>query len=93
MTSDIRLPGTPYTAVEKLIGWSILVDVALGARHQCTTVTHDFVMKAGPLLLHFSNGMMPIKVPMGYILGMLFQAQQEFFLWLAQAKTATTAAG
>jgi hypothetical protein len=92
MTSDIRLPGTPHTAVEKLIGWSILVDMALGARHPCAVTTHNFALQAGPLLLQFSNGVMPINIAMEYILGTLFQVQQEFFLRLAQAKTATTAA-
>ena len=51
MTSNVHLPGSPDTAMEKLIGWSILVDVALGARHLCTVVTHNFALKAGPLLL------------------------------------------
>jgi hypothetical protein len=53
--------------------------------------THDFIMKAGPLLLRFSNAVIPINVAMEYVLGTLFQAQQEFFLWLGHAKTATMA--
>jgi hypothetical protein len=79
--------------VEKLIGWSVLMDVAPGARHPCATATHNFATSARPLLLRFSNGVTPIKVVMEHVLGTLFQTQQEFFLWLAQAKTATTAAG
>jgi hypothetical protein len=76
--------------MEKLIGWSILVDCVLGARHPCVIATHNFAMKTGPLLQQFSNGVKPIKEAMKIILGTLLVAQQEFCYWLTNAKTATT---
>jgi hypothetical protein len=47
-------------------------------------------MKVGPLLQQFSNEVKPIKEAMEIIIGMLCVAQQEFFHWLAKAKTATS---
>jgi hypothetical protein len=90
MITDVHLPTTPYTSVEKLLGWSVLVDVVLGASHPCAVTNHDFAMKAGLLLQKFSNNGKPIKEAMEIILGTLFVAQQEFFHWLSLAKAATT---
>jgi hypothetical protein len=91
MTTNVHLPTTPYASVEKLLGWSILVDIVLGATHPCYMATHKFAMKAGLLLLKFSNNVKPMKKAMEIILGTLFKAQQEFFCWLSLAKAATTA--
>ena len=86
MVSDFRLPVTPYTAAEKLVGWSILIDVVLGAIHPCAMATHNFALMAAPLLLRFSNNMIPIATAMEHALAVLFHAQQEFFLWLARPR-------
>jgi hypothetical protein len=91
MVSDIHLPATPYTAAEKLVGWSILIDVVLGAIHPCVMATHNLALMVAALLLWFSNNMIPIATTMEHALAVLFQAQQEFFLWLAQAKTISSA--
>jgi hypothetical protein len=78
MTTNVHLPTSPYTAVEKLLSWSILVDCELDARHVCAIATHAFAMQAAPLLLQFSSGMKPLKEAMEIIIGTLYQAQQEF---------------
>ena len=91
MVSDVRLPSTPHTAAEKLVGWSILIDVVLGVIYPCAMATHNFALMAVPILLRFSNNVIPIATTMEHALAVLFQAQQEFFLWLAQAKTISSA--
>ena len=38
MTTDLRLPTNPHHAMEKLKGWSILLDCMIGAAHPVATL-------------------------------------------------------
>ena len=41
MTTDLRLPTNAYQAMEKLIGWSVLLDCVIGANHPVAIATHN----------------------------------------------------
>ena len=92
MTTDVRLPANPYHAMEKLKGWSILLDCVIGALHPVAVATHDFVMLASPAILEYCANVIPIAEAMEKIIALLFAAQQKLFFWLNHARGATTVA-
>ena len=92
MTTDLRLPTNPFHAMEKLKGWSVLLDCVIGANHTVAIATHNFVMVAGAAVLEYCNGAVEISVAMTKIIALLFAAQQKLFYWMNHALGATTAA-
>jgi hypothetical protein len=92
MTTDVRLPTNPYQAMEKLIGWSVLLDCVIGANHTVAVATHNFAMVAGASITQYCNGAVELSVAMPIIIAFLFEAQQKLFYWINRAMGATTAA-
>jgi hypothetical protein len=92
MTTDLRLPTNPFQAMEKLMGWSILLDCVIGANHTVAIATHNFVMVAGAAVMQYCNGAVELSVAMTKIISLLFAAQQKLFYWINRALGATTAA-
>ena len=92
MTTDLRLPTNPFHAMEKLKGWSALLDCVIGGLHPVAIATHNFVMVAGAAVLECCNGATDVNLAMTKIIGLLFAAQQKLFYWMNHALGATTAA-
>jgi hypothetical protein len=56
MTTNAHLPPSPQIAQEKLLGWSIAINIILGPTHVSTLATRECVQCAHPFFGQFSEG-------------------------------------
>ena len=89
ITSDVRFPGAPQVAAEKLYGWSLLVDLFHGGIQAISVSVRNFVIGVGPALhrvhdQHLDNPAMGMDL----VCRIMFEAQQEYFMWANAVATA-----
>ena len=92
-TNDVRFPSEVYIAVEKLCGWSVVIDVFHGVGHNISTSIRAAVNELGPclqrLVTHMSDNP---RVGMDLVCRVLFELQQDYFAWLTTAASQPTTA-
>jgi hypothetical protein len=89
---DVRFPTLPFVAVEKLYGWSIVVDVFHGVNHALSINLRNAVTQIGPLLMRIGGQMGDTpSVAMELICRVMFDMQQDYFAYLAQLSTGVAA--
>jgi hypothetical protein len=82
--NHVGFPSTPNMAVEKLYGWSIVLDVFHGHNHAvCASVRHA-VLAIGPDLQRTCDMMGDMVTGMDLICRVMFDMQQEYFGWVRQ---------
>ena len=81
-STSAKMPTTPQMAVEKLLGWSVLIDVFHGVDHPVSRNVRMFVDSAHPLIhhVHAHRADNPV-VAMELVCRVLYEAQQEYFGW------------
>jgi hypothetical protein len=80
---DVRMPTEAYVAIEKLYGWSVVVDVFHGVRHPVATTIRSAVATIGPCLHRVASQMADApRVGMELVCRVLFELQQEYFYYL-----------
>lgn len=83
LTSNNSLfPSSPLVAVEKLYGWSIVIDVFHGPTHPMAEAISTTVERLGPLLQRMVLSMADHAMGMDLICRIMFELQQEYFLWV-----------
>jgi hypothetical protein len=87
---DIRFPTQPFVAVEKLYGWSVVIDLFHGVNHPVAVHTREAVCSIGPLLQRLAGQMGDAPgVGMELICRVLYDMQQDYFQFLALAAAGT----
>ena len=83
VTSDVRFPTEPYIAVEKLYGWSVVVDVFHGPAHPISGSIRRAVCDICPCLHRIATQMSENPaVGMDQICRIMFEFQQDYFQYL-----------
>jgi hypothetical protein len=89
IAGDVRFPTQPFVAVEKLYGWSIIVDVFHGVAHGISISLRAAVVALGPQLQRMAAQSGDDQgAGMELICRVIFDMQQDYFGWLSK-----TAAG
>ena len=84
-TRDVRFPNTPFVAIEKLYGWSVVIDVFHGAATPIATSVRKAANIIGPHLHRLSETMGDIPgAGMDLICRVLFDMQQDYFLFCSR---------
>ena len=90
-TNDICLPTEPFIAVEKLMGWSIVVDVFHGPGTDIAIRIKDVVARICPMLHRIVSQSAPSEtVGMEYVWRVMFELQQDYFAFLKHMAAGTT---
>lgn len=91
---DSRFPTTPLTAVEKLYGWSVVVDVFHGKDHPVAISIRNAAHTLGPLMhrLHANRADTPAAA-IELLCRVLYDMQQDYFAYLAQVIASDPAVG
>ena len=85
IADDVRFPSAPFVAVEKLYGWSVVVDVFLGVGHTVSINLRQAVLLVGPLLQRLASQMGDNSgAGMELICRVMFDMQQDFFMYLSK---------
>ena len=81
-SSSVKMPTTPQMAVEKLLGWSVVVDIFHGVDHPVAKNIRAFVDAVHPLIhhVHGQRADTPV-VAMELVCRVLYDAQQDYFGW------------
>jgi hypothetical protein len=89
ITSDVRFPSSPQVAAEKLYGWSILLDLFHGSIEPIAERVRNFTIQVGPALhrIHDQHLDNP-AVGMDLVCRIMYEAQQEYFMWANAVATA-----
>ena len=85
LTEDTQFPTEPFVAVEKIYGWSVVLDVFHGINHPVALSVSSAVCQLGPLLQRMASQMGDSARGMELICRVLFELQQDYFLWLGDA--------
>ena len=82
-STDVRLPTTPQIAMEKLYGWSILLDIFHGVDHDIAKTVRKFVIEVAPYFhqIHTQYAENP-AIGMDYVCRVLFETQQDYFTYI-----------
>ena len=93
ISTNQHLPLDPQEAVDKLVGFSILVDVYFGTDQAISRNLRDFVTSAvAPMTrMQYSVGRDSI-ILQDYSCRILFEVQQEMFYWIKRVTSAANAA-
>ena len=90
-TTDVRFPTTPQQAAEKLYGFSVYVDLFHGQGTVIAANVRVAALRMGPALHSvFTNAGTP-KTGMELVNRILFEVQQEYFVWCRGVARATAA--
>jgi hypothetical protein len=91
-SGDVRFPTLPFVAVEKLYGWSIVIDVFHGVGHALSVNLRNAVTQVGPQLMRLGGQMGDTPAAgMELICRVMFDMQQDYFAYLAQLSTGVAA--
>ena len=83
-TRDSRFPSSPYVAVEKLYGFSVVVDVFHGVAHPYAVVLRAAVVQIGPCLHRLvEQAAENIATGMDLVCRVLYDIQQDYFLYVS----------
>jgi hypothetical protein len=85
LAGNVRFPTQAFTAMEKLYGWSVVLDVFHGEGHPIAVSVRQTVMEIGPHVLRmaFQVGDTP-AVGMELICRIMYDMQQDYFYYLAK---------
>jgi hypothetical protein len=85
LSDEVRFPTQPFVAVEKLYGWSVVIDVFHGPNHPIAVSVREAVQTLGPQLqrLHAHSGDTP-AVGMELLCRVLYDMQQDYYYYLAR---------
>ena len=85
LTSDVRFPIPGPQGAQKGYAWSIYADVYHGENHDVCISIRNFVNKVGPVFesIQNTNAENP-AAGMDLICRVLFEAQQDYFSWMAK---------
>jgi hypothetical protein len=82
-TTDIRLPTLVHIAVEKLLGWSVVVDVFHGQVKPIAISVRDAVRDIAPYLNRLVHqSAVTETVGMEHVCRVMFDFQQDYFAFL-----------
>ena len=92
IANDVRFPTQPYVAVEKLCGWSVVIDLFHGVEHPVAVSTRDAVLTIAPLLQRLASDRLDAPAEgMELICRVLFDMQQDYFYYLGKVASGATA--
>ena len=81
--SDVRLPQEPYVAVDKLYGWSIMVDIFHGENHPVAQSIRACVNRLGPGLPRIITQYASTRLEgMNFVHRIMYELQQDYFGYL-----------
>lgn len=93
LSDDVRFPTQAYIAIEKLYGWSLVVDVFHGVTHPVSVSIREAVVAIGPQLQRLSSFMGDTPAAgMELIHRVMFDMQQDYFSYLATVAAGGTVA-
>ena len=82
-TNDISLPTEPYIAYEKLMGWSIVVDVFHGHATDIATSVRNAVAALAPYIHPLVHQVSALhSVGMENLCRVMYEVQQDYYAWL-----------
>jgi hypothetical protein len=84
-SDDVRFPTRPFIAVEKLAGWSVVVDVFHGVDHPVSISIRAAVIAMGSLLQRLDSELADTPgAGMELICRVMFEMQQDYFSYIAK---------
>jgi hypothetical protein len=87
LSDNVLFPTQPYIAVEKLYGWSVILDVFLGVNHALSINVRTAVCAIGPLLQRLASHMGDTPgAGMELICRVMFDMQQDVFMYINQVQ-------
>lgn len=85
IANDVRFPTRPFIAVEKLSGWSVVVDVFHGVDHPISVSIRAAVIAMGPLLQRMDAELADSPgAGMELICRVMYDMQQDYFSYIAK---------
>jgi hypothetical protein len=82
---DVRFPTLPFVVVEKLYGWSVVVDVFHGVGHAISINIRNAVMTIGPLLQRLAAQMGDTEgAGMELICRVMYNMTQDYFGYITK---------
>jgi hypothetical protein len=92
LSQDVRFPGQAFVAVEKLYGWSVVIDVFHGVTHPLAESIRKAVITLGPQLLRLAAEMQDTQsAGLELVCRVMYDMQQDYFTYLAQVCAGETA--
>jgi hypothetical protein len=89
---DVRFPTLPFVAVEKLYGWSVVVDVFHGVGHAVAINIRNAVTTIGPLLQRVAAQMGDTEgAGMELICRVMYDMTQDYFGYLTKVSAGVAA--
>ena len=83
-STKIGMPTNPKQAEEKLYGWAIITELLHGVNHPVARSITAFAAAVGPALYAVYSQAANPRVGMDHVCRILFEAQQDYFLWAEQ---------
>ena len=83
VANDVRFPTQAFVAVEKLYGWSVVIDVFHGVNHPVVVNLRRAVLELGPSLQCLAASTGDSAPGMDLICRVLFDMQQDYFMYLS----------
>jgi hypothetical protein len=85
LSYEVLFPTRPFVAIEKLCGWSVLVDVFHGTHHPISLALHAAVKGLAPLLSRVETLNMDTPgAGRELICRIMFDMQQDYFLYVSE---------
>jgi hypothetical protein len=85
LSGDVRFPTQAFTAMEKLYGWSIVVDVFHGEAHPIAVSIRTAVLEIGPRVMRMAMALGDTPaVGMELVCRVMYDMQQDYFYYLAK---------
>jgi hypothetical protein len=82
---DVRFPTQPFVAIEKLQGWSVVIDIFHGVAHPIAAAVRNAVLEITPWLMRLANDLLDTNaVGMEQLCRVMFDMQQDYFSYLAK---------
>ena len=87
-STDVRFPTQAHVAAEKLYGWSVHVDILFGSNHPLADSVRELVLCVCPMFNTLVTNAATVDDGMDMIHRVMFEAQQDFFMWMRQCARA-----
>jgi hypothetical protein len=90
VATDVRFPQTAYAAMEKLYGWSVVVDVFHGVNHPVAVNLRRAVVEIGPRIQRLAESMGDSQAGgMDRVCRVMYDMQQDYFLYINKLAAGT----
>lgn len=90
VSEDVRFPTKVHVAVEKLYGWSIVLDVFHGPLHPISIAIRMAVASICPQLQRMSDNVGDDGAGLDIVCRIMYEMQQDYFSWLARVSLGAT---